>query len=136
VKLKYLESWNEARRQHAATYNHLFAEASLATTATVNAPVQLPTPPATAHHVYHQYVIRTDRRDELREFLTARQIGTEIYYPIPLHLQPSLAYLGHREGDFPEAERAAKELLALPMFPELTGDEQRMVVESIADFYS
>jgi dTDP-4-amino-4,6-dideoxygalactose transaminase len=136
VKLKYVESWNEARRQHAATYNHLFADAGLATTETITAPVQLPATPAAAHHVYHQYVIRTDRRDELREFLTARQIGTEIYYPIPLHLQPSLAYLGHREGDFPEAERAAKQVLALPIFPELTGDEQRLVVESIADFYS
>jgi dTDP-4-amino-4,6-dideoxygalactose transaminase len=133
--LKYVEGWNEARRRHAATYDHLFAETGLATTTAPDAPVQLPAAPATAHPIYHQYVIRAYRRDELRQFLTARQIGTEIYYPIPLHLQPCFAYLGYREGDFPQAERAAKEVLALPMFPELTGDEQRRVVESIADFY-
>jgi dTDP-4-amino-4,6-dideoxygalactose transaminase len=159
VKLKYVESWNEARRQHAATYNHLLAEAGLAkgveaqayktdtpaplpsgvdylpSTMAVDSPVQLPTTSAPAHHIYHQYVIRARRRDELREFLSARQIGTDIYYPIPLHLQPCFAYLGYREGDFPEAERAAKEVLALPVFPELTEDEQRLVVQSIADFY-
>ena len=90
---------------------------------------------AHAHHVFHQYVIRAYRRDELRDFLNARKIGTEIYYPIPLHLQPCFVYLGYREGDFPEAERAAKEVLALPMFPELTEEEQRWVVQSIADFY-
>ena len=160
VKLKYVEGWNEARREHAATYNQLFADAGLAKVVEAQAhetktpaplpsivdhspsatasdsPVQLPLTSAPAHHVYHQYVIRAHRRDELREFLTARQIGTEIYYPIPLHLQPCFAYLGHREGDFPEAERAAKEVLALPVFPELTEDEQRLVVKSIADFYS
>jgi len=135
VKLKYVESWNEARRRHAATYDHLFAEAGLATTTAPDAPIQLPATSATAHHIYHQYVIRAYRRDELRQFLTARQIGSEIYYPIPLHLQPCFAYLGYREGDFPEAERAAREVLALPMFAELTADEQRRVVQSIADFY-
>jgi dTDP-4-amino-4,6-dideoxygalactose transaminase len=85
--------------------------------------------------VFQQYVVRAYRREELREFLTARKIGTEIYYPIPLPLEPCFVYLGYREGDFPEAERAAKEVLALPMFPELTEDEQRRVVKSIADFY-
>ena len=80
-------------------------------------------------------MVRAYRRDELREFLTARKIGTEIYYPIPLHLQPCFVYLGHRKGDFPEAERAADEVLALPMFPELTEEEQKRVVTSIADFY-
>ncbi|MGC2481777.1 MAG: DegT/DnrJ/EryC1/StrS family aminotransferase, partial [Candidatus Sulfotelmatobacter sp.] len=97
--------------------------------------IQLPLTSAKAHHVFHQYVVRAFRRDELREFLTARKIGTEIYYPLPLHLQPCFTYLGYREGDFPQAERAAKEVLALPMFPELTEDEQRWVVKSIADFY-
>jgi dTDP-4-amino-4,6-dideoxygalactose transaminase len=100
-----------------------------------SAPIQLPYTAAPAHHVFHQYVVRAFRRDELREFLTARKIGSEIYYPIPLHLQPCFAYLGYREGDFPEAERAAKEVLALPMFPELTEEEQRWVVKSVADFY-
>ena len=81
-------------------------------------------------------MIRASRRDELRQFLAERRIGTEIYYPVPLHLQPCLAYLGYREGDLPESESAAREVLALPMYPELTEDEQRWVVESIAEFYS
>jgi dTDP-4-amino-4,6-dideoxygalactose transaminase len=138
VKLKYVQGWNEARRQRAARYDQLFAAAGLtgATGQPENAgPIQLPQTSERAHHVFHQYVVRAYRREELREFLTARKIGTEIYYPIPLHLQPCFAYLGYREGDFPEAERAAKEVLALPMFPELTEDEQSWVVKSIADFY-
>jgi dTDP-4-amino-4,6-dideoxygalactose transaminase len=81
-------------------------------------------------------VIRSQRRDALRAFLTERKIGTEIYYPLPLHRQPCLAYLGYAEGDLPESERAAQEVLALPMFPELTEDEQKWVVGSIAEFYS
>jgi dTDP-4-amino-4,6-dideoxygalactose transaminase len=88
------------------------------------------------HHVFHQHVIRAQRRDELREFLSNREAGTEVYYPVPLHLQTCFAYLGYREGDLPESERAANEVLALPMFPELTTQEQRWVVESIAEFYS
>jgi dTDP-4-amino-4,6-dideoxygalactose transaminase len=89
-----------------------------------------------AHHVWHQYVIRTPRRNELREFLTSRRIGSEIYYPVPLHRQDSLQFLGYKEGDFPEAERAAREVLALPIFPEILEDEQQAVVASIADFLS
>jgi dTDP-4-amino-4,6-dideoxygalactose transaminase len=141
VKLKYLEEWNEARRLRGALYDRLFAEAGLIPTgggegsAENSAPIRLPQSAKRAHHVFHQYVVRAYRREELREFLSARKIGTEVYYPIPLHLQPCFAYLGYREGDFPEAERAAKEVLALPMFPELTEDEQRKVVASIADFY-
>jgi dTDP-4-amino-4,6-dideoxygalactose transaminase len=140
VKLKYVEGWNDARRVRAEGYDRLFAEAGLTAetesfSAEDAAPIRLPQTAERAHHVFHQYVVRAYRRDELREFLSARKIGTEIYYPIPLHLQPCFAYLGYREGDFPEAERAAKEVLALPMFPELTEDEQRWVVASIADFY-
>src|SRR5580704_17317139 len=146
VKLKYVEGWNEARRDHAATYDRLFVEAGLAKISQStnsdrqsaifeSGPIQLPHTAAAAHHVFHQYVVRAYRRDELREFLTARKIGTEVYYPIPLHLQPCFVYLGYREGDFPEAERATKEVLALPMFPELTEEEQRRVVESISAFY-
>jgi dTDP-4-amino-4,6-dideoxygalactose transaminase len=86
--------------------------------------------------VYHQYVIRAERRDQLRQFLADRRIGTEVYYPIPIHLQPVFTYLGYREGDLPESERAAREVLALPMFPELTEHEQQWVVESMAEFYS
>jgi dTDP-4-amino-4,6-dideoxygalactose transaminase len=138
VKLKYVQGWNEARRQRAARYDQLFAAAGLTSTGGQpenGAPIQLPQTSEPAYHVFHQYVVRAYRREELREFLSARKIGTEIYYPIPLHLQPCFVYVGHREGDFPEAERAAKEVLALPMFPELTEEEQRWVVKSIADFY-
>jgi dTDP-4-amino-4,6-dideoxygalactose transaminase len=138
VKLKYVEGWNEARRQRAARYDQLFAAAGMTSTdgqSENTAPIQLPLTSAQAHHVFHQYIVRAFRRDELREFLSARRIGTEIYYPLPLHLQPCFVYLGYREGDFPQAERAANEVLALPMFPELTEDEQCWVVKSIADFY-
>jgi dTDP-4-amino-4,6-dideoxygalactose transaminase len=140
VKLKYVDEWNEARRRRAATYDHLLVDAGLAALsnqqpAISDNPITLPYTAPQAHHVFHQYVVRAYRRDELREFLTARKIGTEVYYPIPLHLQPCFVYLGYREGDLPEAERAAKDVLALPMFPELTEEEQRWVVESIADFY-
>ncbi len=138
VKLKYVEGWNEARRQHATQYNQLFAASGLTSNGEQpekSAPIQLPRTSAHAYDVFHQYVVRAYRRDELREFLTARKIGTEVYYPIALHLQPCFVYLGYREGDFPEAERAAKEVLALPMFPELTEEEQSWVVKSIADFY-
>ena len=138
VKLKYIEGWNQARRQRASIYDRLFAAAGMTSTGdqTENsAPVRLPHTSRQAHHVFHQYVIRAYRRDELREFLAARHIGTEVYYPSPLHLQPCFVYLGYGEGDFPEAERAAKDVLALPMFPELTEAEQHRVVSSIADFY-
>jgi dTDP-4-amino-4,6-dideoxygalactose transaminase len=138
VKLQYIEGWNDARRARAATYDELFVTAGLTSTGGQpenSAPIRLPHTSEQAHHIFHQYVIRAYRRDELREFLTARKIGAEIYYPIPLHLQPCFVYLGYREGDLPEAERAAREVLALPMFPELTEEEQKWVVQSIADFY-
>jgi len=89
-----------------------------------------------AYHIYHQFVVRALRRDELRNFLTERGIGTEVYYPVPLHLQKCFAYLGYRAGDLPESERAAKEVLAMPMFPELREDEQQRVIKAIAEFYS
>jgi dTDP-4-amino-4,6-dideoxygalactose transaminase len=135
VKLPYVEKWNQQRRDRAATYDRLLTQSGL-TSGRANDPIRpLGTSPH-AHHVYHQYVIRAQRRDDLRQFLADRKIGTEVYYPIPIHLQPAFAYLGYREGDLPESERAAREVLALPMFPELTEDEQQWVVENIADFYS
>jgi dTDP-4-amino-4,6-dideoxygalactose transaminase len=142
VKLPHVERWNELRRSNAARYDGLFREAGLASSLSQapsvdeQAPVALPWIDERAHCVFHQYVIRAHRRDHLRKFLSERRIGTEIYYPLPLHMQPCFAYLGYREGDFPEAERAAREVLALPMFPELTEDEQRWVVASVAEFYS
>ena len=135
VKLPHLETWNQQRRQRAATYDRLLADAGLVAKKD-NAPVQLLRTSPHAFHVFHQYVIRAQRRDELRKFLSERKIGTEVYYPIPLHLQPCFAYLGYDVGDLPESERAAREVLALPMFPELTEGEQKHVVESIAEFYS
>jgi len=87
-----------------------------------------------SRHVWHQYVIRTPRRDALREFLSERRIGSEIYYPVPLHLQEALKSLGYAEGSFPEAERSAREVLALPIFPELREDEQETVVAAIGEF--
>ena len=134
VKLPHIEKWNQQRRERAAAYQRLFTEAGLLSRN--DSPIRLLNTCPQAQPVFHQYVIRAQRRDELRKFLSDRKIGTEIYYPLPLHLQPCFAYLGYREGDLPESERAASEVLALPMFPELTTEEQRWVVESIADFYS
>jgi dTDP-4-amino-4,6-dideoxygalactose transaminase len=137
VKLPHLERWNAQRREHAAEYDRLFARAGLVAGRSISpAPVRLFETLPQAHHIFHQYAIRASRRDELRAFLTSRRIGTQLYYPLPLHLQKCFSYLGYREGDLPECERASREVLALPMFPELTADEQRYVVEVIAEFYS
>ena len=135
VKLAHLADWNEKRRQHAATYDRLFAETGL-TAGPGYVPARLLARSPQAKHVFHQYVIRAQRRNELRQFLADRKIGTEVYYPLPLHLQPVFSYLGMRAGDLPVAEQAAQEVLALPMFPELTEAEIRLVVASISDFYS
>lgn len=135
VKLRHIGNWNESRRQHAAAYDRLFADAGL-TSRESDAPVRLLARSPQTKHVFHQYVIRAQRRDDLRKFLADRGIGTEIYYPLPLHLQPVFASLGLQAGDLPVAEQAAQEVLALPMFPELTEAEVRWVVESVADFYS
>jgi dTDP-4-amino-4,6-dideoxygalactose transaminase len=137
VKLKYIDGWNHGRRAVARRYHALFhavglAEAGPFPTYGVVLPHEVPG----SRHVWHQYVIRTARRDALREFLSIRSIGSEIYYPVPLHLQEALKSLGYAEGSFPEAERAAKEVLAVPIFPELREDEQQTVVAAIADFLS
>jgi dTDP-4-amino-4,6-dideoxygalactose transaminase len=151
VKLAHIADWNQRRRQHAATYDQLLAGAGLTSSQASNqtsnqtsnrtsnqggAPVRLLSRSPQAKHVFHQYVIRAQHRDELRKFLAHRKIGSEIYYPLPLHLQPVFSYLGLKAGDLPVAEQAAREVLALPMFPELTEAEIKLVVESIADFYS
>ena len=135
VKLAHLAEWNAKRRTHAVAYDRLFTQAGLVS-GPGYAPVRLPVRSPQARHIFHQYVIRAQRRDELRQFLSDRKIGTEIYYPLPLHLQPALAYLGLKSGDLPLAEQAAHEVLALPMFPELTDSEVRCVVENVAEFYS
>ncbi len=137
VKLKYIDSWTEARRTLAVRYHALFAKAGLVEAGPYPAHgVVLPREVEDAKHVWHQYVIRAPKRDALREFLAARRIGSEIYYPVSLHMQEALKGLGYAKGDFPEAERAAREVLALPIFPELREDEQETVVAAIAEFYS
>jgi len=138
VKMKYIVEWNEARRARAGVYDRLLAGAGLVLSAEHDkaSPIALPWRDSRARHVFHQYVVKAQRRDELRAFLAERGVSSEVYYPIPLHLQSCFAYLGYREGDMPEAERAAVEVLALPMFPELREDEQEYVVGQIAEFYS
>lgn len=135
VKLRHVESWNEKRREHAATYDRLLAEAGL-TSSSGDGPVRILERSKHGKHVFHQFVIRARRRDELKKFLGERKIGAEVYYPLPLHLQSVFASLGTKAGDLPVAEQAAREVLALPMFPELSEAEIRWVVESIAEFYS
>ncbi len=129
VKLRHLGAWTIKRREVAGRYQSLFE-------AHGSKHVALPVERPGHFHVYNQYVIRVPApiRDPLRDYLTARQIGTEIYYPIPLHLQPCFAALAHKPGDFPRSESAARETIALPMYPELTEEQQRFVVGSIRQF--
>jgi dTDP-4-amino-4,6-dideoxygalactose transaminase len=129
VKLKHLDAWTEARRQNAAYYSAAFERAGLAPR------VVTPRAAASGRHIFNQYVIRAERRDALRAALTERGIGTEIYYPVPLHLQQCFAYLGYARGDFPESERAAGETLALPIYPELSEAQLAQVVAGVAEFY-
>jgi dTDP-4-amino-4,6-dideoxygalactose transaminase len=137
VKLPHVERWNQQRNARAAEYARLLHEAGLAGNEVTGATPIVPPPAAQeAFHVYHQYVVRANRRNELRKFLAERGVGSEVYYPVPLHFQPALTWLGYSAGAFPEAERAAAEVLALPIFPELTSDEQEYVVDAIAEFYS
>jgi dTDP-4-amino-4,6-dideoxygalactose transaminase len=139
VKLRYVSEWNRQRRDRAARYDQLFQAAGLAATsatASTKDGVVLPWCDPRATHVYHQYVIRAPRRDALRDHLSARGIGSEIYYPVPIHLQDAMKALGYKPGDFPHAETAAAEVLALPIYPELRDDEQQTVVEAIRSFYA
>jgi len=130
AKLPFLEGWNATRRSNAAEYRAAFTEAGILDRVT------LPAEPFAAsgltnHHIYHQYVIRVPERDSVMAHLSEKKIGCAIYYPVPLHLQECFAYLGHKPGDFPESEKAAKESLALPIFPGLRQDEIGEVVGGI-----
>jgi len=140
VKLKHVDDWNQQRRMLACRYHGLLTNAGLvqagAQSVDSRAPIALLSSLPEAYHIYHQYVVRAWRRDELRSFLAQQGIGTEVYYRVPLHLQECFTYLGYRAGDLPESERAAKEALALPIFPELREDEQKRVASAIAEFYS
>jgi dTDP-4-amino-4,6-dideoxygalactose transaminase len=135
VKLRHIADWNRQRRDRATRYDRLFREANLAGSSTADG-IVLPYTDPRATPVFHQYVIRAPRRDALRAHLTAHGIGSEIYYPVPIHLQAALKDLGHKPGDFPHAERAAAEVLALPLYPELRDDEQQTVVAAIRAFYA
>ncbi len=135
VKLPHLDGWSAARRAVADRYRQEFEQRGL------TSQLVLPDEPyralgLTNHHIYHQYVIRTPRRDALQAHLREKQIGTAIYYPLGLHEQECFAPLGYRKGDLPETERAAAETLALPIYPELTLEQQRYVADAIAEFFS
>ncbi|MEO5718857.1 MAG: DegT/DnrJ/EryC1/StrS family aminotransferase [Chthoniobacterales bacterium] len=134
IKLPHLDGWSAARRKVADVYREEFTGRGLTDQLT------LPAEPyrdrgLTNHHIYHQYVIRTPRRDDLQKHLTAREIGSAIYYPLGLHEQKCFAHLGYRAGDLPETEKAAQETLALPIYPELTREMQQEVVTAIAEFF-
>lgn len=129
VKLKHLDGWAEGRRRNAQSYRRLFEERGL------SQKLVLPVEPSGCHHIYNQYTVRCQQRDQLRDFLGKKGIPTEIYYPFSLHLQKAFAYLVYKEGDFPEAEKACREVLSLPIYPELGEERIRQVVEGIAEFY-
>ena len=129
VKLLHLANWTRRRQEKAERYRALFDEFAL------DGNVKLPAAPPGCFHVYNQFTVRSSERDRLREFLRARGIPTEIYYPRPLHLQPAFGYLGYRAGEFPAAEAASREVLSLPIYPELKEEHQGAVVRAIADFY-
>ncbi len=129
IKLEQLDEWTRARQANAAHYDELLRAAD------VGGVVQPPARVPGYRHIFNQYVIRTPRRDELRAHLTANGVGTEIYYPLPLHAQRCFAYLEHELGDFPQAERAAAETLALPIYPELTAGQREYVIRQIAAFF-
>jgi dTDP-4-amino-4,6-dideoxygalactose transaminase len=125
VKLRHLAEWQRARQAHAAEYNRLFSQI----------PGVMPPHAADGYdHVYHQYTIRVEHRDALQQFLAQHKIGNAIYYPVPLHLQPIYASLGHKPGDFPHSERAAQEVLSLPMYPELRNEQIARIAEAVAEF--
>ena len=129
AKLPYLEQWTEARRAAANRYREFFRDAG------IQDRVVVPEDDPKGRHVYHQFTLRVQNRDALRAFLEAAGIGTAIYYPVPLHLQPCFANLGYQQGDLPEAERACREVLSLPISPTLTAEQQEWVVDRITTFY-
>ena len=129
IKLKHLDSWAEKRRKNAALYTKLINDKGL------KGKVTAPVTPDGYTHVFNQYVLMVENRDALRAHLTKNEIGTEIYYPVPLHLQECFAYLGYKKGDFPISEKAAECSIALPIYAELTEEMQTYIIDKIAEFY-
>jgi dTDP-4-amino-4,6-dideoxygalactose transaminase len=125
VKLRHLPQWQSARQAHAAEYTRHFSQIP---------GIMPPLVPDRHEHVFHQYTIRVEERDKLQHVLTEKKIGSAVYYPVPLHLQPLYAPLGHKDGDFPHAEHAAQEVLSLPMFPELRPAQLARVAEAVTEF--
>ncbi len=137
VKLKHLENWHEERRKNAHYYDRKFKETGLLEEGLVKLPPPLyRNKGAKNFHIYNQYVIRAKKRNELQKFLKDKNVPTAIYYPLPLHLQKCFSYLGYKEGDFPESEKASREVLALPIYPELSQEQQDFIVSCLYDFYN
>lgn len=136
IKLKYLDQWTRRRQENADRYEKLFQQSGLVQNGRVRLPEAVYRASGAKHyHIYNQFVLRVERRDDLLAHLKQKGIGAEIYYPVPFHLQECFRYLGHQEGDFPESERAANETVAIPIYPELTPTQQAEVVEAFATFY-
>ena len=131
VKLRHLDRWSLGRAANADRYDRWFAESGLIEQGRVRPPLR----EERSSHIFNQYTLRVETRDELRGHLTAAKIGCSVYYPVPLHLQECFRELGYREGSFPRAEQASREVISLPIYPELTEDQQRRVVDVIVDFY-
>lgn len=137
VKLNYLDGWTERRQENAARYEVMFRQSGLLQQGSVRLPKAVYRAAGVKHyHIYNQFVLRVERRDGLMAHLKQKGIGAEVYYPVPFHLQECFRYLGYKEGDFPESEQAAKETIAIPIYPELTAEQQTEVVEAIALHYS
>jgi dTDP-4-amino-4,6-dideoxygalactose transaminase len=150
VKLPHLDKWSEKRRANAEYYNELFIKNGLAEDtgktkfddrnkvllpkAVYKSEIRNPKSEIRNYHIYNQYVIRVQKRDELKKFLTENEIGNEIYYPVPFHMQQCFANLNHKKGDFPEAEKASETSLAIPVYPELSKEQQEFVVQKIREF--
>jgi dTDP-4-amino-4,6-dideoxygalactose transaminase len=132
VKLPYLDGWTQKRQRHAQQYEIMFADAGL------TGKIQAPFVRRDGRHVFHQYVVRIadGKRDQLRDHLQANGVLAEVYYPVPLHLQQSFGYLGYKQKDFPLSEAAAKDTLALPVYPELTDQQQDFVVSKLVEFFA
>jgi dTDP-4-amino-4,6-dideoxygalactose transaminase len=135
AKLKHLDDWTAARQRNASRYDRLFTEAGLTSASGKSAPVTLPNVSAD-RHIFNQYVIRVPHRDQLQAALKERGVGTEVYYPVPMHMQECFAYLGYSVGAFPESESAANNTVALPIYPELREEQAKYVVECVRDFFA